>query len=449
MESDGPTTLPKTDRRTLLRWLGGALGAAGLSRWLPLAGCAPSEERPPNVIVIMTDDQGYQDLGCYGSPDIATPRIDAMAAQGVRFTDFYAAPQCTAARVAAMTGSYAARAGGLKRTGTGTRVGLHDDEWTLPELLRARGYATHLVGKWHLGMDARFSPLRHGFDSFFGLLTSNGQRPPLMRGESIVEADPDQATLTERYTEESLRVIREAGSTPFFLLLAHVMPHVPLAVAPRWQGRSRRGPYGDAVECIDWSTGELFDALAETGQDHHTLVVFCSDNGPWLSKGPDGGSALPLRGGKGQVYEGGVRVPCIMRWPGRIPADTTSDAVCGLIDLLPTFAGLAGAALPDDRILDGRDIWPVASGESGAGSPHEHFYFFRGTELRAVRSGRWKLHRSAGPMRPKSALFDLASDIGETTNVAETHPDVVRTLERALADFASELEQTRRPPGRV
>jgi arylsulfatase A-like enzyme len=179
------------------------------------------------------------------------------------------------------------------------------------------------------------------------------------------------------------------------------------------------------------------------------LVVFCSDNGPWLSKGPDGGSALPLRGGKGQVYEGGVRVPCIMRWPGRIPADTTSDAVCGLIDLLPTFAGLAGAALPDDRILDGRDIWPVASGESGAGSPHEHFYFFRGTELRAVRSGRWKLHRSAGPMRPKSALFDLASDIGETTNVAETHPDVVRTLERALADFASELEQTRRPPGRV
>ncbi len=435
-------------RREVLRYMGSALGTAGVTSLLPLTACDAPRPRGdrPNVVVIMTDDQGYQDLGCYGSPDIRTPRIDRMASEGLRFTDFYAAPQCTAARVAFMTGCYAARVGDLKRTGVGTRTGLHPDEVTLAEILKLQGYATHLVGKWHLGMAPMFSPLRHGFDSFFGMLTSNGQEPPLMRGETIVEAEPDQSELTERYTAEAVALIDAAGDTPFFLFLSHVMPHVPLSVSERFRGRSERGLYGDAVECVDWSCGVVLDALEARGLTGDTLVVFCSDNGPWLLKGPDGGSALPLRGGKGQVFEGGVRVPCIARWPGTLPSGRESDAVCGLIDLLPTIAARAGAPLPADRLIDGRDLWPLLVGADPALTPHDAFYFFRGSRLAAMRAGRWKWHLPAAGAGT-GALYDLHADIGEVHDIADAHPERIERMRATLERFATQLEATRRVPG--
>jgi arylsulfatase A-like enzyme len=431
--------------------MGGAIGAASLSPLLPLGGCSRGQ-RPgdlPNVIVIMTDDQGYQDLGCYGSPDISTPRIDRMAAEGIRFTDFYAAPQCTAARIAMMTGCYAHRAGDLKRTGVGSHVGIHDEEVTVAELFKTRGYSTHLVGKWHLGMAPAFSPLRHGFDSFFGMLTSNGQFPPLMRGTQVTDAEPDQSQLTEIYTREALSVIAQSRDEPFFLLLAHAMPHVPLSVPASWRGRSRRGLYGDAVELIDWSTGQVLDLLVETGLDEQTLVIFCSDNGPWLIKGKNGGSALPLRGGKGQIFEGGLRVPCIMRWPAHIPPGRVNREVCGLLDFLPTFAQLAGAELPVDRVIDGRDIAPLLFDRPGATSPHDAYYFFKGSELRAVRQGRWKYHAPHSPRSPNGNLYDLFDDIAEKNDLVDQHSEIALELQETMNAFAADLEQTKREPGRV
>ena len=362
----------------------------------------------PNVIVIFTDDQGYGDLGCYGSPNIETPNIDRMASEGIRFTSFYAAPFCGPSRAQLMTGCYHARVGHSHNESPGAMTGLHPDEITIAEILKEAGYATMHIGKWHLGDAPQFLPTRQGFDRFFGLPFSNDMWPyhpkmpprpnegslmkqmreradytgfagqgsyysptggfpnplPLMRQEKTIEENPDQTKLTTRYTTTALEFIETNRERPFFLYLAHAMPHVPLFVSDKFSGKSDRGLYGDVMMEIDWSCGQIFQKLKELNLDEQTIIVFTSDNGPWLGYGIDGGSAGPLRDGKGSTWEGGVRVPAIFRWPGRIPPARRTDAVAGNIDLLPTLTAIAGAQLPKDRTLDGRDLTGLLNGES-------------------------------------------------------------------------------------
>ena len=446
------------------------IGAAAAALPAVAAGAeAPGKERPPNFIIIFTDDQGYQDLGCFGSPDIATPCIDKMAAEGTRFTSFcVAAPVCTPSRAALLTGCYPQRVCLPNVLFPGSKVGFSDGEVTLAELLKARGYATACVGKWHLGHLPQFLPTRHGFDSYFGVPYSNdmsvdptmavaddvvwregmtlermrSEKPkrdwvPLLRGEKVVEYPADQTQLTTRYTEEAIKFITANRDKPFFLYLPHTMPHIPLFVSERFKGKSKRGLYGDVIEEIDWSTGQVLDAVRKLGLAENTCVVFTSDNGPWLIMKQNGGSALPLRDGKGTTYEGGMRVPCVMWWPGRIPAGKTCGEFASTLDILPTFARLAGTEAPKDRIIDGKDIWPLMAGAEGAKSPMEAFFYYRGYGLEAVRSGKWKLHlaRKVGGGKGKAAqerpaaLYDLEADISEKNDVAAANPEVVKRLE--------------------
>jgi len=398
----------------------------------------------PNFVIIFTDDQGYNDLGCYGSPTIKTPHLDKMAAEGLKFTDFYvAASVCTPSRAALMTGCYPRRVSLPHVLFPNTRIGINPDEITIAEILKGQGYATMCIGKWHLGHLPPFLPTRHGFAHYFGLPYSNDMRPetnprrypplPLIRDENIIEENPDQSRLTERYTDEAIRFISENKGRPFFLYLPHTMPHVPLYVSERFRGKSAGGLYGDVIECIDWSAGQILDTLARLGLADNTLVVFTTDNGPWLQRGKHGGSALPLRAGKGTMYEGGFRVPCIMRWPGRIPAGAVCSEMATTMDLLPTMARLAGTEPPSDRIIDGKDIWPLMAGAAGARSPHEAFYYYTGNNLRAVRSGEWKLVFEGTRRREVAALYNLEADIGETENVIAERPAVAVRL-RALAE---------------
>jgi arylsulfatase A-like enzyme len=340
----------------------------------------------------------------------------------------------------------------------GDAEGLHPDEITFASLLKRQGYATKLVGKWHVGDQPDFLPTRHGFDEWFGLPYSNDmgmmmQWPkypplPLMQNEEVVQEQPDQAGLTERYVAESIRFLREKRDEPFLLYLAHMYVHVPLFVPEYFRAGARNGAYGAAVECVDWAMAAILHELRALGLEENTLVIFTSDNG---SNGRDGGSNAPLRGKKGTTWEGGQRLPCIMRWPGVIPAGTTCDQMCSAMDFLPTFAGLAGTNRPTDRAIDGRDILPLMRGDDGAVSPHEAFYYYRKAELQAIRSGDWKLHLLSGE------LYNLRDDIGETTDVAIENPDEVKRLQ-ALADVARQdigdtATQTeganRRPCGRV
>lgn len=453
---------------------------------VPCLTNAAAAERPPNFILIFTDDQGYRDVGCFGSPDIRTPNLDRMAKEGMKFTDFYvAAPVCSASRAALMTGCYCGRVGITGVLFPRNRTGLNPDEITVADVLKKKGYATACIGKWHLGHRRPFLPTRQGFDSYYGIPYSNDMtidpqaplakdvvlrkgmtveklrtgRPrrnwvPLMRNEEVVEYPVDQSTLTKRYTAESLKFIRANANKhkPFFLYLPHTMPHVPLFPSKRFAGRNKkRGIYGDVIEEIDWSVGEILKTLKELQIDRNTLVVFTSDNGPWLSKGKRGGSALPLRDGKFTSYEGGMRVPCLMRWPGRIPGGTTCKEIAATIDILPTFAELAGTHAPQDRAIDGRSIVPLLSGKPGAKSPHK-VYFYRND---GVRVGRWKLRlrgRSTlkkQPAGPFPELFDLSQDISEKHNVAADHPDVVNRLTKLMRDNQRELRKNRRPIGRL
>jgi len=475
-----------------------------------LASCAPpkSAERPPNIVIILTDDQGYADVGCFGGKGIRTPNLDRMAREGIRFTDFYVAQAvCTASRAALMTGCYPNRVGLQGALNHQSPIGIHEDELLLPEICRSRGYATAAFGKWHLGMPPKFAPTRNGFDEFFGLPYSNDNGPlhptmrglpplPLYEGEKVIETDPDQNLFTRRITERAVGFIERNRERPFFLYVPHIMPHIPVHASDAFRGKSQRGLYGDAVEELDWSVGEILSALRQNNLDRRTLVIFFSDNGPNLSYGTHAGRAEPFREGKLTSWDGGMRSPCVARWPGRTPAGTVCAEPVMSIDLLPTVAGLLGAALPP-RPIDGLDILPILEGRPGARSPHEALYFYAGEELQAVRSGDWKLHFAheyltpAGPprsdgkpanfenMKPASmeesgirgiasrhgykveqtasALYDLRGDPGETHDVSAAHPDIVRRLqsfaEKARADLGDALTGRKgagvRPPGRL
>lgn len=419
----------------------------------------------------MTDDQGYGDLASFGNKALNTPNTDRMAAEGMRFTDFYvAAGVCTPSRAALLTGSYP------KRIGLGHRVifpysttGLHPDEVTIADMLKEKGYATGIFGKWHLGHHLPFLPTRQGFDHYLGIPYSNDMAHliyrhtdeflvgplPLFRNEEVIETDPDQRYLTNRFTEEAIHFITAHRDEPFFVYLPHAMPHVPIASSYAFKGQSEYGLYGDVIEEIDWSVGRILDHLKKLGLDNNTMVVFTSDNGAQQWEGEGGwvwaperigkeapgkityqhGSNGPLRGAKNSTWEGGMRVPFIVRWPEKIPAGRVSGELITAMDLLPTIARLTGSSLPGDRKIDGRDIWPILAGDEQAKSPHEAFYYYRDDRLQAVRSGKWKLHVFRPGTGTTQMLFDLEADIGETTDVSRQHPDVVGRLE-ALAEKA-------------
>lgn len=423
---------------------------------------------PPNVVIIFTDDQGYQDVGCFGAKGFETPHLDRMAAEGRKFDNFYVAQAvCGASRAALLTGCYPNRLGMLGAPGPSATHGLAENETTIAEMLKAGdwGYVTGMFGKWHLGHREPFLPTNQGFDEYYGLPYSNDMWPyhptakfpdlPLYEGTKIVNPAvtlDDQKLLTTQYTERAVKFIEKNRSKPFFLYVAHAMPHVPLYVSEKFAGKTERGTYGDVISEIDWSVGQILDTIRKLGIERTTLVIYTSDNGPWLSYGDHGGSALPLREGKGTTWEGGVREPCIMWWPGRIPAGTVCHELAGTIDILPTIAKITPCQLPKLKI-DGKNILPLLKGEADAKSPHEAWYYYWGNELQAIRSGDWKLHfphgyRSLkgkpghggrpGPYIQKRTgleLYNLAEDISESTDVAAKHPDVVQRLQK-LADVA-------------
>ena len=418
-------------------------------------------EAPPNVVIIFTDDQGYQDVGCFGSPKIRTPNLDRMAENGTRFTSFYSACSvCSPSRAALLTGCYPQRTGITRVLFPNAKEGLNEETITIARLLKGKGYATACVGKWHLGHKPGNLPTDRGFDSYFGIPYSNdmsldreakladdivlregvtletirkGNLPrnkvPLMRGREVIEYPADQSLLTRRYTEEAIEFIRRNREKPFLLYLPHTMPHIPLFASEEFKGRSARGRYGDTIEEIDWSTGEILGTLGELGLADRTLVVYTSDNGPW-NIGERGGCALPLRGWKGQTYEGGMRVPCLMQWPGTIPAGRVTDELMATIDLFPTIARMAGAAVGDQPV-DGHDMLDFLKGK--AASPRTEFCYIKsqGGRFEAIRSGKWKL-RMAGK---ETELFDLEADLRESRNLAGEHPGLVKRLAERMAEW--------------
>jgi arylsulfatase A len=448
------------------RWTGAVTVALVLGTVLGAAGEPARPRRAPNFVIILTDDQGYADVGCFGAKDLQTPNLDRMAREGIRFTDFYVAqPVCSASRAALLTGCYPNRIGILGALDHHSRHGISAQEKTIAEVLQPQGYVSAIFGKWHLGHRQPFLPTQHGFNEYLGLPYSNDMLPkpgrltypdlPLIEGDKTIQTNPDQSQLTTAYTEHAVQFIATNKERPFFLYLAHSMPHVPLAVSDKFRGKSTRGLYGDVIMELDWSVGQVLAALRQYGLDEQTLVIFTSDNGPWLLYGDHGGSAGPLREGKATTWEGGVREPCIMRWPGKIPAGAVCKEPAMTIDILPTLAHQAGAALPQHKI-DGLDIWPLMAARPGAKSPHEAYYFYWNRELQSVRSGPWKLHvahkyptlagKSGGASgkpgrysegKTSLALYNLDDDIGEKTNVADQHPEIVRRLQ-ALAEKARE-----------
>jgi len=448
------------------------------------ASVASAADRLPNFVIILADDQGYADVGVFGAKGFKTPNLDGMAKEGRKFTNFHVAqPVCSASRTALLTGCYSNRIGIHGALSPGARIGIGDGEMTLAQLVKQKGYATGMAGKWHLGHHTQFLPTHHGFDEYYGLPYSNDMWPlhpeakkgtypplPLIEGDKVIKADlghEDQNQLTSQYTDRAVKFIERNKNRPFLFYLAHAMVHVPLHVSDKFRGKSEQGLYGDAVMEIDWSVGEILKTLKKNGLDKNTWVIYTSDNGPWLSYGNHAGSAYPLREGKGTCWEGGTREPCIMRWTGKIPAGSVCDDMLMTIDLFPTIAKLIGAELPKHKI-DGLDVWPIISGQPGAKNPHEaYFGYYQMNQLQTVTSGdgHWKIQlphiyntlggRSGGTngipakYEPRKIeqpeLYDLVSDINEAVNVADKHPDIVKQLEAqaelARADLGDSLTQ--------
>ncbi len=457
----------------------GAFPAALCLGILLVATCAAASDtaEKPNFVIIFCDDLGYGDLGCFGHPTIHTPNLDRMAAEGQKWTDFYvAASVCTPSRAGLMTGRLPVRNG---MASSRRRVlfpdsagGLLPEEVTVAEVLKRAGYTTACVGKWHLGHLPQYLPTSQGFDTYFGIPYSNDMdrvadspkgraafweprieywNVPLMRNTEVVERPANQHTLTKRYTEEVVQFIRRHKTGPFFVYLAHSMPHVPLFASDRFQQRSLRGLYGDVVEEIDWSVGRILQTLRELGIERHTLVLFCSDNGPWLIFDQLGGSAGLLRDGKGSTWEGGMREPTIFWWPGTIRPGVVHQ-LGSTLDVLPTFAKLAGAELPEDRILDGFDISPALLGTGP--SPRKAMFFYRGRELYAVRKGMFKAHFITQPAYGRGKkqthdpplLFHLGEDPSEKFNVADKYPEVIAEIRQLVREHQSQMEM---PPSQL
>jgi len=406
----------------------------------------------PNIIVILTDDQGYGDLGSYGSKNIKTPNIDNLANEGVRFTDFYVHPICSPTRAALLTGSYAPRAGFPDVHLWGSPFGLNPDEITIAEILKTKNYSTACIGKWHLGDEDVFAPNQQGFDYFYGLRLVNGTQKfenfavPFYRNDSLLTMRPDHSKMTRDFTSESLSFIEKNKQNPFFLYLAYTMPHVPIYPGEGFRGKSGNGLYADAIEEIDWNVGRIVEKLKAEGLEENTLIVFASDNGPWTGFGEQSGSAGELKGSKMTTWEGGVRVPMIMKWKNVIPASKIYTEITGIIDMAPTIAAAAGASMPDDRVIDGKNLLPFILEQDNTKNPHDIYYYYSGIWLQAVRSGKWKLHFSRPEIRPgrygesagwithfagilkEDLLFNLETDIGETTNLADEYPEIVQDL---------------------
>jgi arylsulfatase A-like enzyme len=438
-------------------------------------------DRPPNFVIIFCDDMGYADPACFGNKDVPTPHIDRIAKEGIQFTDFYVGqPICSASRAALMTGCYPNRVGILGALGPMAKIGISDREVIIPQVLKKQGYATAIIGKWHLGREPDFLPTHHGFDEYFGIPYSHdmGHRPnnknpelPLMEGDKVIEEKPDISQLTTRYTERAVDYIGRNKDHPFFLYLAHNLPHVPLGVSDKFKGKSKRGLYGDVTMEIDWSVGQVLDAIKANRLDDHTLVMFASDNGPWLVYGDHAGRADPLREGKMTTFDGGCRTPCAMRWPGVIRPGQVSHEIVRSMDVLPTFAKLAGTAAPTDRIIDGNDISPLLKGETTK-SPDDAYFYYWGKDLQAVRHGKWKLHVAHDYIHPDpvgsggkpgktvklkipESLFDMETDPSEQHDLAAAHPEIVKELSTLLEQCRQDMGDGNRKgknvrePGRV
>jgi len=436
-------------------------------------GCTRSgnDEEPPNFIIIFTDDQGYQDLGCFGSPDIQTPNVDKLAQEGMKFTDFYAQPLCGPSRTALLTGCYPIRVGeygNLKRK----FPYVHKEEILLPKMLQDAGYATGMIGKVDItnrksGFKKELNPVHRGFDFWYGVVGANDfiKTKGVYQNEVMIDDSMSLKILTQKYTEQALEFINRNKNQPFFLYFAHTMPHIDLAASEQFRGKSSRGLYGDVIEELDWSTGQIINHLKDLELDKNTILVFTSDNGPYFLRqaveNGHAGSALPLRGSKGTTWEGGMRVPCVMWGPGYIPEGQVCSEISTTMDLLPTFIKMAGAKLPEDRTIDGRDISGLMTAEKGAKTPYDAFYYYMESELEAVRSGPWKLvlprehvkdrpwlGRSTNYQKfipgvfngvPELQLYNLEQDISEKNNLAEENPEKVEQMMPLFEEAYEEL----------
>ena len=446
---------------------------------------------PPNIVLIFTDDQGYQDVGVFGAEDIPTPHLDKMAAEGVKLTSFYAAQAvCSASRAGLLTGCYPNRIGIHNAFMPDSKIGVNPSETTIAEMLKSKGDATGIFGKWHLGDHPDFLPGKHGFDEYFGIPYSNDMWPfhpqqgpvfnfgplPLYENETIIDTLTSQSQLTTQITERSVDFINRNKDRPFFLYVPHPQPHVPLFVSNKFRGKSGRGLYGDVIMEIDWSVGQILNALKTHNLDENTVVIFTSDNGPWLSYGNHAGSAIPFREGKGTAWEGGHREPFIMRYPAGLKGGRTIDTAVMAIDILPTLAAIAGSKLPD-TVIDGKSAWELLKGDSKESPQEAYYFYYRVNELHGVRYGKWKLYfphnyRTMEGQQPgkdglpgnyvhldleEIELYDLSEDLGETTNVAAEYPEVVEeieqladTMRKKLGDSLKDIEGTdNRPAGTI